>query len=94
MLKFHLIRICLLAVAISLGIYGQSLADFSASIFTSFHPTAYLTAYTALSLILFATVPIISRKNRALFSSYLVLTLACTIPVSWFSLFVTIMWWG
>ncbi|WP_426351045.1 hypothetical protein ACPWSR_07425 [Alloiococcus sp. CFN-8] len=100
MRKLKVLMCCSMVLATVLGIYGQGISSYISNNFISVSPVIILSISTLLSLALFIFTPILIRaaakelSKKKQLDPYVTVNNIVGIPVSIFSIFVLIMWWG
>ncbi|MEC0303492.1 hypothetical protein [Terribacillus saccharophilus] len=98
MKRFLLFFIPLFLLATCLGIGSQDLAYWMQDHVYDTWPLYYVTAFSIMSIALYLITILIvilfSRKKKGDTPAYIVLMLFIAGPVSLWSTFVTLMWWG
>lgn len=98
--KLKVLMCFFMVLATVLGIYGQGISYYVSSNLISVSPVILLSIITFISMALFILTPILSYfskdevSNRKKLEPYVTINNILGIPVSIFSLFVLIMWWG
>ncbi len=85
-----------MALATVLGIYAQGISYYISTNIISLSPVIFLSVITFISIGLYILVPIIGKvsNNEKQFALCVTVNNIIGIPVSIYSLFVLIMWWG
>ncbi len=90
---------CSIILAAALGVYGQWISYYITEIIVEISPLYYLTTITMISILLFLATPILaytlnkdSEKNS--FAIPNGINGCIDIPITFWSLFVLVMWWG
>lgn len=98
--KLKIFMCCRMILATVLGIYGQGISYYIGTNIISVSPVILLSIITFISITLFISTPILNKvsnnqvnMNRHL-TPYITVNNIIGIPVSIYSLFVLIMWWG
>lgn len=98
MKRFLIYFIPLFLLATYLGIGSQDLAYWMQDHVYDTWPIYYVTAFCVISIVLYLLAMLIvilfSRKRKGDTTAYIVLMLFVAGPVSLWSVFVTLMWWG
>lgn len=86
-------------LATILGIYGQDIAYFLNRTVVTVSPVYFLTIITAASVLLFLVTPVLVYKlninsDIKRYAMTVGVNFLISIPISLWSLFVLIMWWG
>ncbi|WP_153731056.1 hypothetical protein [Sporosarcina obsidiansis] len=90
-----------ITIATILGVYGQGLAYYMSEHMADIHPIYYLTAFTVMSMLLYVASFVLAhlllkkkKKNEGkVIAAFFVISIFA-VPISVFSFFVTVMWWG
>ena len=99
MRKRQMLMIMMITLATLIAINGQRLAYYLAGTIAPLRPVVYLTFLTFLSILLFLTTPVMvyqhnQNNKEKQFALTVIINFIISIPVTLWSLFVLVMWWG